>query len=69
MGRAIQEWNTAEGVGKVQAEGMQVYAPTAEEIAAFAEKAQPAVVAYLRGQLGDDAVWIDRLQQAVADAK
>lgn len=68
MGRAIQQWNTAEGVGKAQAEGMQVYAPTSDEIAAFAEKAQPAVVEYLRGELGDDAEWIDRLQSAVADA-
>lgn len=69
MGRAIQQWGTADGVNKVQQEGMQVYSPTADEIAAFAEKAQPAVVEYLRGELGDDAVWIDRLQQAVADAR
>ena len=47
---------------------MQVYSPTADEIAAFAEKAQPAVVEYLRGELGDDAVWIDNLQAAVAAA-
>nr|WP_321511988.1 TRAP transporter substrate-binding protein DctP [uncultured Celeribacter sp.] len=67
MGRAIQEWNTAEGVKKVQDEGMQVYSPTADEIAAFAEKAQPAVIEYLRGELGDDAVWIDNLQTAVAE--
>ncbi|NDR55487.1 DctP family TRAP transporter solute-binding subunit [Aliiruegeria sabulilitoris] len=69
MGRAIQQWGTAEGVNKVQEEGMQVYSPTADEIAAFAEKAQPAVVEYLRGELGDDAVWIDRLQDAVAAAQ
>lgn len=69
MGRAIQQWGTAEGVNKVQAEGMQVYSPTADEIAAFAEKAQPAVVEYLRGELGDDAVWIDRLQEAVDAAQ
>lgn len=69
MGRAIQQWGTAEGVNKVQEEGMQVYSPTADEIAAFAEKAQPAVVEYLRGELGDDAVWIDRLQEAVAAAQ
>lgn len=69
MGRSIQQWGTAEGVIKVQEEGMQVYSPTADEIAAFAEKAQPAVVEYLRGELGDDAVWIDRLQEAVAAAQ
>ncbi|NIY79697.1 DctP family TRAP transporter solute-binding subunit [Celeribacter sp. HF31] len=68
MGRSIQQWNTAEGVKKVQDEGMEVYSPTADEIAAFAEKAQPAVVEYLRGELGDDAVWIDNLQAAVAAA-
>ncbi|WP_319530209.1 DctP family TRAP transporter solute-binding subunit [uncultured Cohaesibacter sp.] len=69
MGRAIQQWGTAEGVNKVQQEGMQVYSPTADEIAAFAEKAQPAVVEYLRGELGEEAVWIDRLQEAVAAVK
>lgn len=68
MGRSIQQWNTAKGVKKVQEEGMEVYSPTADEIAAFAEKAQPAVVEYLRGELGDDAVWIDNLQAAVAAA-
>lgn len=69
MGRSIQQWGTAEGVIKVQDEGMQVYSPTADEIAAFAEKAQPAVIEYLRGELGDDAIWIDRLQDAVAAAQ
>ncbi|WP_417686727.1 DctP family TRAP transporter solute-binding subunit [Roseibium sp.] len=68
MGRSIQQWSTAEGVNKVQEEGMQVYSPTAEEISAFAAKAQPAVIEYLRGELGDDAEWIDRLQAAVANA-
>ena len=48
---------------------MQVYSPTAEEIAAFAEKAQPAVISYLRGELGDDAVFIDRLQDAIKAAQ
>ena len=68
MGRSIQQWGTAEGVNKVQEEGMQVYSPTADELAMFAEKAQPAVVEYLRGELGEDAVWIDRLQEAVSAA-
>lgn len=69
MGRSIQQWGTAEGVIKVQEEGMQVYSPTADEIAAFAEKAQPAVIEYLRGELGDDAVWIDQLHEAVSAAQ
>ena len=47
---------------------MQVYSPTSEELAMFAEKAQPAVLEYLRGELGDDAKWIDDLQAAVSTA-
>ncbi|SEL01211.1 tripartite ATP-independent transporter solute receptor, DctP family [Roseivivax marinus] len=68
MGRAIQQWNTAEGVKLVQEEGMQVYSPTAGEIQAFADAAQPAVIEYLRGELGEQAEWIDRLQEAVSAA-
>ncbi|KJZ19048.1 DctP family TRAP transporter solute-binding subunit [Loktanella sp. S4079] len=66
MGRSIQQWTSAQGVLAVQEEGMQVYSPTADELAMFAEKAQPAVVEFLRGELGDDAAWIDQLQAAVA---
>ncbi len=68
MGRAIQQWNTASGVKKVQAEGMEVYSPTAEELAKFREKAQPAVKKWLAGELGDDAVWIEKLDAAIAEA-
>ena len=68
MGRAIQEFNTAEGVTKVSAEGMKVYSPTAEELGQFKNLAQPAVRKWLAGELGDDAVWIDKLDKAVAEA-
>jgi len=68
MGRAIQQFNTAEGVTKVVADGMQVYSPTAAELAQFKAAAQPAVVKWLRGELGADAVWIDKLDKAVAEA-
>jgi len=66
MGRAIQEFNTAEGVTKVSEEGMVVYSPTADELAMFREKAQPAVKAWLTGELGDDKVWIEKLDAAIA---
>lgn len=68
MGRAIQQWNTAQGVTAVLDEGMQVYSPTADEIQAFADASQPPVIEFLRGELGDEAEWIDRLQQAASDA-
>jgi tripartite ATP-independent transporter DctP family solute receptor len=68
MGRAIQQFGTAEGVAKVSAEGMQVYSPTAEELAQFRELAQPAVKKWLAGELGDKADWIEKLDAAVAKA-
>lgn len=68
MGRAIQQFNTAEGVTKVVAEGMKVHSPTAEEMAQFKKLAQPAVKKWLASELGDDAVWIEKLDDAVANA-
>ncbi len=68
MGRAIQEFNTAEGVTKVVADGMKVYSPTAAELNQFKELAQPAIRKWLAGELGADAVWIKKLDDAVAQA-
>lgn len=68
MGRSIQQFNTAEGVTKVSAEGMQVYSPTAADLAKFKEKAQPAVKKWLAKELGSDAVWIEKLEKAVEKA-
>ncbi|MCK5351871.1 TRAP transporter substrate-binding protein DctP, partial [bacterium] len=69
MGRAIQQFNTAEGVTKVVAEGMQVYSPSAADLKKFKDAAQPAVVKWLRGELGKEAKWIDKLDKAVAKAE
>lgn len=68
MGRSIQQWSTAQGVNAVQAEGMTVYSPTSDELAMFRDAAQPAVRAWLAGELGAEAVWIDQLEAALADA-
>ncbi|NQZ32990.1 MAG: DctP family TRAP transporter solute-binding subunit [Oceanospirillaceae bacterium] len=69
MGRAIQQFNTADGVTKVVADGMQVYSPTAADLALFKDKAQPAVKKWLAAELGDDAKWIEKLEVAVAAAE
>lgn len=68
MGRAIQQFNTAEGVTKVVAEGMAVHSPTAAEMAQFKKLAQPAVKEWLAQELGSDAEWIQKLDEAVAAA-
>ncbi len=69
MGRSIQQFNTAQGVTNVTEEGMEVYSPTNEELAMFREQAQPAVVEWLSGELGEQSGWIDQLQDAVAAAE
>jgi tripartite ATP-independent transporter DctP family solute receptor len=68
MGRAIQQFNTAEGVTKVVAEGMKVHSPTADELAEFKKLAQPAVKDWLAKKLRKDAKWIKKLDDAVAKA-
>ncbi len=65
VGRAIQQFNSAQGLSAMAAEGVEVYSPAADELGQFRELAQPAVLEWLRGELGDDAAWIDRLQAAI----
>ncbi|MEK9843897.1 DctP family TRAP transporter solute-binding subunit [Thalassospira sp.] len=67
VGRAIQQFNSAEGVAKLAAEGMEVTTPTAEQLKAFRDAAQPAVINWLSGQI--DAEWIEKLQKAVSEAE
>ncbi|MFY0663218.1 MAG: DctP family TRAP transporter solute-binding subunit [Natronospirillum sp.] len=65
VGRAIQQFGSADGVAKLAERGMEVTTPTAAQLGAFRDAAQPPVVSYLRGELGSDAVWIDNLLSAV----
>jgi TRAP-type transport system periplasmic protein len=47
--------------------GMEVAVLSSDEIAAFREVAQPPVLEYLVGRVGQE--WVDRVQQAVAAAQ
>lgn len=67
MGRSIQQFNSAQGVSELIAEGMEVYKPTSDELAQFRELAQPAVIDYLSEEVEEG--WIDRLQEAVSQAE
>lgn len=68
VGRAIQQFGSADGVSKLAERGMQVTQPTPAQLAQFRDAAQPAVVTYLRNELGRDAAWIDRLLSSVEAA-
>ncbi|MBZ9558024.1 MULTISPECIES: DctP family TRAP transporter solute-binding subunit [unclassified Modicisalibacter] len=68
MGRSMQEFTSAKGLKAVQEAGMNVYTPTPEELDEFRQAAQPPVVEWLKKDLGDEADWIQRLQEAVGNA-
>ncbi len=67
MSRAIQQFNTAESLSVVIEEGMEVHVPSEEELAQFRDLARPAVIAWLEDELGEDAIWIEKLEQALAE--
>jgi TRAP-type transport system periplasmic protein len=53
-----------EGLQKLKEKGMIVYQPTKEDMAQYRELTQPAALAYLKGQVGQE--WVDK---ALAAAK
>jgi len=67
VGRAIQQFNSADGVTKLAEHGMQVTTPTPDQLQQFRQQAQPAVLAWLSKQI--DPVWITKLQAAVKQAE
>lgn len=67
VGRAIQQFNSAEGVAKLAEKGMEVTTPTAEQLKEFRDAAQPAVIKWLSDKI--DSQWIDKLQTAVKQAE
>ena len=61
---AAQDLNAEEILSGV---GMEVAVLTSEEIGAFRELAQPPVLEYLAGRVGDE--WVERIMQAVEAAQ
>lgn len=68
-GRALQQIPTLfdPGIPFLQEQGMEIYAPTSEELAQFRALAQPPVIEWLQTQI--DVHWIEDLQQAVREAE
>ncbi|HXX39080.1 MAG TPA: DctP family TRAP transporter solute-binding subunit [bacterium] len=59
--------NSSIGIQFLQNKGMDVYVPTAAQMAQFKAVAQPAVMAYLEKQIG--RAWIDKALRAVKEAE
>jgi tripartite ATP-independent transporter DctP family solute receptor len=64
-GRAIEALNSALGAEELVKRGMKLYAPTAEQMAGFRKLSQEPVLTWLRGELKQDAAWVDRVVKAV----
>ncbi|MCF7935186.1 MAG: DctP family TRAP transporter solute-binding subunit [Synergistales bacterium] len=64
--RALTERQVQTGIQHLKDEGMAVYVPTPEEKAQFRELSQPAVLTYVREQIGDK--WVDEVIAAVDEA-
>lgn len=54
-------------VGELMKRGMEVYTPTAEEIAMFQERSQGPVIQWIKGEI--DPKWVDGFLDAIEDAK
>ncbi|RDL45967.1 C4-dicarboxylate ABC transporter substrate-binding protein [Marinomonas piezotolerans] len=66
VGRAIQQFTSAQGLKSLAENGMEITTPTTEQLAKFQAAAQPAVLEWLRGEV--DGEWIDRVQASVKAA-
>lgn len=67
VGRAIQQFDSAQDLPKLQAAGMEIYKPTAAQMSMFKSDAQPAIVQMLEQKI--DSSWITDLQSAVKTAE
>ena len=54
-------------VGALIAEGMEVYTPTAAELAQFQEKSQAPVIEWIKGEI--DPKWVNDFLGAIEEAK
>jgi len=67
--RGVQQLLSATGIAQLQADGMKVYVPNAQEMQQFKDATQPPVLDWLKTQI--DSSWINgemnAVQQAVAE--
>lgn len=65
--RGFQQFNSETGAERLRELGMEIYAPTTEELAMFQEKSQQPVIEYLKEQI--DPKWIDLLFVSIEKAE
>ncbi|KUK14412.1 MAG: TRAP dicarboxylate transporter, DctP subunit [bacterium 42_11] len=65
--RALTERQVQTGLVNLQKQGMKIYVPTAEEAKQFRELSQPAVLEYVKKEVGEK--WVNEIIEAVKAAE
>lgn len=67
VSRGIQQLTSCTGIDIVKEKGMEIYSPSAEELAQFRRVAQAPVIEMVRRQIGDE--WVNKLLKAIEAAE
>lgn len=67
VSRGIDTLDSTLGTQFLKEKGMEIYSPTAKELAMFREAAQKPIIEYLEKQIG--RTWIDKILKAVKEAE
>lgn len=65
--RALTQRQIQTGLENLKANGMEVYVPTPEEMRAFRDLSQSAVLPYVKEQAGEE--WVEKIMKAVEEAE
>ena len=65
--RALTQRQIQTGLENLKANGMEVYVPTPEEMRAFRNLSQSAVLPYVKEQAGEE--WVEKIMKAVEEAE
>lgn len=68
-GRGVSRLQDAIGLEKLIKEGMEVYTPTASDLAQFRKLSQPVVIDWLKTNVKGSAPWIEKLLNANAEVE
>jgi len=65
--RALTQRQIQTGLENLKANGMEIYVPTPEEMRAFRDLSQSAVLPYVEEQAGEE--WVEKIMKAVEEAE
>jgi TRAP-type C4-dicarboxylate transport system substrate-binding protein len=67
VSRGIQQLSSCTGIDTIKSKGMEIYSPTAEDLAKFRKVVQEPITEMIRKEVGKE--WVDKLLKAVSNAE